>query len=217
VVEAGDLSSGLGSESRFERYLRLVNIPVTISQFSEDNEVVKESIPFTTRYEDDDELEWGKEQVVQEGEEGQRTFIYKVTYWYGKETERELVDKEVVEPSPKIIKRATKIKWREVPGKGYKYWAKLEDCWATSYDGNCAGCRGLTYSGTPVRHGVCAVDPDLIPLGTNFYVPGYGICRAEDIGGAIDGKDVDLGFEDVSEGFWSARHVDVYLLTNAPE
>jgi len=53
-------------------------------------------------------------------------------------------------------------------------------------------------------------------LGTNFYVEGYGLCRSEDIGGAIKGNKVDLGFEDVRNGFWSARYTDVYLLTNSP-
>jgi 3D (Asp-Asp-Asp) domain-containing protein len=57
-----------------------------------------------------------------------------------------------------------------------------------------------------------AVDPAVIPLGTNVYIPGYGIGRAEDIGGAIKGRRIDLGFEDIDDGWWSARWVDVYLL-----
>ncbi len=191
--------------------------PETVSQFEKKLEVVTEEIPFETEYTEDDELPWGEERVVQEGKLGEETLIYEISYWYGEEVSRKLVEREVQEPNPEIISRGTKIEWREVPGKGYKYWAKLEDCWTTSYDGNCEGCRGLTYSGTEVKQGVCAVDPDVIPLGTNFYVPGYGICRAEDIGGAIKGTNIDLGFEDVNEGFWSARHVDVYLLTNAPK
>ncbi len=217
--ESAEASQWLAATRR-ERtadFLRAVVEPRTVSRFSENDVVVVEEIPFETRYEEDDDLEWGKEEKVQEGKEGERKLTYRISYWYGEEMGRELISKEVAEPTAEIIKRGTKIKWREVPGKGYNYWAKLEDCWATSYDGNCVGCRGLTYSGTKVKHGVCAVDPDVIPLGTNFYVPGYGICRAEDIGGAIDGNDVDLGFRDVRQGFWSARHVDVYLLTNAPE
>ncbi len=218
VVNAGDPSAVLGvSDTAGLEFVKLQSNPRTVSRLSEKKVVVTEEIPFETKYEEDDDLEWGKEERVQEGKEGERKLTYRVSYWYGEEMGRELINTEIREPQPEIIKRGTKIKWREVPGKGYKYWAKLEDCWATSYDGNCEGCRGLTYSGTKVKHGVCAVDPDVIPLGTNFYVPGYGICRAEDIGGAIDGNDVDLGFRDVRKGFWSARHVDVYLLTNAPE
>ena len=33
---------------------------------------------------------------------------------------------------------------------------------------------GRTASGLPVGHGIVAVDPSVIPLGTRMYVPGYG-------------------------------------------
>lgn len=190
--------------------------PVTQSCFSEEFEDISEGVPFETEYRDDEELEWGQEEVLEEGRDGERVRTYRVIFWDGKEVGRELVEENITPAEPRIIARGTKIVWREVPGEGYRYWAKFR-VWATSYDSNCVGCRGLTCSGTPVRQGVCAVDPAVIPLGTNFYVPGYGICRAEDIGGGIKGKEVDLGFEDVSKGFWSARYTDVYLLTNAPE
>ncbi|MEA2020231.1 MAG: G5 domain-containing protein [Patescibacteria group bacterium] len=209
----------LGSNfpAKRDTFLGLALDPETVSQFEKKVKVVTEQIPFETEYKEDSDLPWGEEEIVQEGKPGEEVLTYEISYWYGEEVSRKLLEREVQEPVPEVISRGTKIEWKEVPGKGYKYWAKLENCWATSYDGNCEGCRGLTYSGTEVKHGVCAVDPEVIPLGTNFYVPGYGICRAEDIGGAVDGNDVDLGFEDVSKGFWSARHVDVYLLTNAPE
>jgi 3D (Asp-Asp-Asp) domain-containing protein len=91
---------------------------------------------------------------------------------------------------------------------------------ATKYDGDCYGCSGRTYSGTSVAQGVCATDPKVIALGTNFYVedvPGYGACRAEDIGGAIKGNRIDLGYENAENHLWGAGYTDVYLLTNAPE
>jgi len=43
-----------------------------------------------------------------------------------------------------------------------------------------------------VRKGVVAVDPDLIPLGTRLFVPGYGRAVAADVGGAIKGRIIDL-------------------------
>jgi 3D (Asp-Asp-Asp) domain-containing protein len=151
---------------------------------------------------------------LQEGINGQRTEVYLVKYWYGEETERNLIDVQVVEPQKQVVSRGTKIIWRDLEtadGGNLKYWRKLR-VWATSYDGNCLGCRGRTYSGTSVRHGTLAVDPSLIPLGTDVYIPGYGVGRAEDIGGAIKGNRIDLGFEDVSQGWWQAQWVDVYLL-----
>ena len=43
------------------------------------------------------------------------------------------------------------------------------------------------------------------------------MCRAEDIGGAIKGNKIDLGFVDASKGNWGAAYTDIYLLTSAPE
>lgn len=51
---------------------------------------------------------------------------------------------------------------------------------------------GVTASGLPVRKGVVAVDPELIPLGTRLYVPGYGRGIAADVGVAIKGRIIDL-------------------------
>ena len=51
---------------------------------------------------------------------------------------------------------------------------------------------GKTSSGLPVRKGVVAVDPELIPLGTRLFVPGYGRSIAADVGVAIKGRIIDL-------------------------
>ena len=53
---------------------------------------------------------------------------------------------------------------------------------------------GYTASGLPVGNGVVAVDPDVIPLGTRMYVPGYGPAVAADVGTAINGLIIDLWF-----------------------
>lgn len=61
-------------------------------------------------------------------------------------------------------------------------------------------------------HGV-AVDPDLIPLGSHLWIPGYGHAIADDIGGRIQGHHIDLRLQD---GWrmapWGVRHVRVYVL-----
>lgn len=94
---------------------------------------------------------------------------------------------------------------------GYKYAKKLEDFWAVSYDSSCEGCDSVTATGMKQGFGVVAVDPKVIPLYTKVYVPGYGIGIAGDVGGAVKGKVIDLGFDKL-EGQWSARWVDVYIL-----
>lgn len=88
---------------------------------------------------------------------------------------------------------------------------------ATAYTANCEGCSGITYTGinliaNPDRK-VIAVDPDVIPLGTEVYVEGYGRAVAGDIGGAIDGNRIDVFIPDRSEALEFGRQtVQVKIL-----
>jgi 3D (Asp-Asp-Asp) domain-containing protein len=66
-----------------------------------------------------------------------------------------------------------------------------------------------------MRHGIVAVDPSVIRLGSQVYVPGYGVGLAGDTGGAIYGRRIDLGYDDSNLVLWY-RWVDVYLLTPVP-
>lgn len=73
---------------------------------------------------------------------------------------------------------------------------------------------GKTYTGAIVDHGICATDPSVIPMGTHFYVPGYGNCVAADIGGGIKDYKIDLGFpESVGDNApWNTGYVDITIL-----
>jgi 3D (Asp-Asp-Asp) domain-containing protein len=53
---------------------------------------------------------------------------------------------------------------------------------------------GRTSSGHMVHPGTVAADPKVFPSGTKFYIPGYGWGIAEDIGGGINGRELDLYF-----------------------
>ena len=195
----------------------VVRMPVSVeteSQFTEEREVVEEAIPFETIFEENDEEELGYQEVTQEGVEGLRTEVYVTTYWEGEEVSSELLETTVVEPTDQVVVKGTKTVIRDLDTVDLgtiEYKEKLH-VWSTSYDGDCVGCTGRTYTGKLVTHGICATDPTVIPLGTSFYVPGYGMCSAQDIGGAIKGNKVDLGFEDVRNGWWSARYTDIYIL-----
>lgn len=55
---------------------------------------------------------------------------------------------------------------------------------------------GLTASGTVATEGrTCAVDPEVIPLGTEIEIDGVKYV-AEDVGGAIKGNRIDICFND---------------------
>jgi 3D (Asp-Asp-Asp) domain-containing protein len=84
---------------------------------------------------------------------------------------------------------------------------------ATAYTADCYGCSGITKLGLPAGHGIVAVDPAVIPLGTRLYIPGYGAAVAADTGGAIHGNRIDLGFNSSSDAMqFGRRAVIVYLL-----
>lgn len=68
-------------------------------------------------------------------------------------------------------------------------------------------------TGARLGYGIIAVDPDVIPLGTRLYVPGYGYGIAADTGGAINGQHIDLCFDTASEvNDWGVRTLSVILL-----
>src|SRR3989344_194433 len=215
----GASTSSTITDNTFAQVNPIKTLIKTQTAFDQKETLEYEPIPFETKYEKDPETEYGKEEIVQKGKNGVKTKHYLITYWLDEIIDKALTKTETEEPTDEIINKGTKIVWRLLEGTEHgrlKYWHKVR-VWATKYDANCPGCTGRTYSGTQVKKGVCATDPKTIPLGTNFYVDGYGLCRAEDIGGAIKGNIIDLGYEDAGKGAWRTGWTDVYLLTNAPE
>jgi 3D (Asp-Asp-Asp) domain-containing protein len=84
---------------------------------------------------------------------------------------------------------------------------------ATAYTAGCGGCDGMTAIGRRAGHGIVAVDPRVIPLGTHLYIPGYGPAIAGDTGGAIIGHRIDLGFDSWRDAMlFGRRDVTVYRL-----
>jgi 3D (Asp-Asp-Asp) domain-containing protein/septal ring factor EnvC (AmiA/AmiB activator) len=71
---------------------------------------------------------------------------------------------------------------------------------------------GRTATGAPVGYGVVAVDPNVIPLGTQMTIPGYGEGVAADTGGAIQGAVIDLWFPSPAQAAaWGRRTVTITL------
>jgi 3D (Asp-Asp-Asp) domain-containing protein len=184
----------------------------TTSRFETKLETQEIKIEKEATFKDDPEMELDEEKVLDEGQDGKKTKVYKVTYFEGKEYERELVSQETVEAKNKVIAKGSKLVWREVTvnGETIRYWRKLR-VWATHYDPRCPGCNDTTAIGMKAGKGVIAVDPKVIKLRSKVYIPGYGQAVAGDTGGAIKGKIIDLGFDDARTAGWSARFVDVYL------
>ena len=88
---------------------------------------------------------------------------------------------------------------------------------ATAYTADCEGGTGVTYTGVDLKANpdakVIAVDPAVIPLGTEVYVEGYGHAVAADIGGAIKGDKIDVFIpnEEAAEA-WGMKTVEVTII-----
>lgn len=69
-----------------------------------------------------------------------------------------------------------------------------------------------TATGTWPSRGTVAVDPRVIPLGTELYIEGYGPAVAADTGGAIQGQKIDLYMDSEHECLqWGRRKVEVQI------
>ena len=210
-----NLSVSASELSDEENYIAL-DLPqplVTETRFEEKFLTQSTPIEFKTEYKDDPEVEAGEETTIQEGKDGKTIKTIRVTYYDGKEFERDLVKTETVAPTPKIISQGTKIVWKtlQTADGEIRYWKKMR-VYATHYDQHCLGCNEWTAIGMRAGKGVIAVDPKVIKMRSQVYVPGYGKAVAGDTGGAIKGKIIDLGFDDAKTAGWSARYVDIYLM-----
>lgn len=90
---------------------------------------------------------------------------------------------------------------------------------ATAYTAHCEGCIGITKTGINLLENpdkkVIAVDPNVIPLGTEVYVEGYGRAVAGDIGSAIQGNRIDVFIPSQSDAldFGRRQNVTVEILS----
>ena len=79
-------------------------------------ETKTEAVSFKTITKEDSTLAKGKTQVSQEGEKGERTIVYKVTYTDGKETDRELISETLTkEPINKVVLKGTYVAPKPAP------------------------------------------------------------------------------------------------------
>ena len=185
----------------------------------ETEEIETQSVPYETEYIEDNTLPAGETSVKTEGVEGVKTIVHRVTLRDGVEIGREVISEDITEaPQNRVIVKGTK----STPvGKtvatasaapagvdtgstiaGHKYTKKITMT-ATAYSTHPSENGGYTVSamGNSLGHGIVAVDPSVVPLGSKVYVEAadgswvYGVASAEDTGGSIKGNKIDLCYE----------------------
>ncbi len=183
----------------------------------------QDPIPFETAWQPDPGLELDQQRLHQEGADGLTKRRLRVIYENGQEVSRVMEDEWIDhEPTTKIIAYGTHIVVRqlETPEGVLEYWRRIRML-ATSYSAATCGKEpddphyGKTFLGWDMRKGIVAVDPKVINLGSQVYVPGYGRGVAGDTGGMIKGRRIDLGYDEDNLVPWY-KWVDVYVLTPMP-
>ena len=200
------------------------NINIVVTQVEEAVVVDEEIAEFETIFEPDGGLPIDTQQVVTPGAEGITRTRERIRYENGEEQSRIIEDTWLAQaPAQRVIAYGTGIEpkaFTTAAGETITYWRKIRML-ASSYSAGTAGVSpdepwyGRTYSGDPMRFGIVAVDPSIVPLRSQVYVPGYGLGDALDIGSAIRARRIDLGYDDDNLQLWS-RWVDVYLLWPPP-
>ena len=101
----------------------------------------------------------------------------------------------------------------QVPAEAEEAEGRVMYVTATAYSALDPGNSPYTATGTRVRHGVIAVDPAFIPLGTHVFIPDYGEAVAEDIGWGIQGAMIDVAFDTHEEALMFGRQeLEIYIM-----
>jgi 3D (Asp-Asp-Asp) domain-containing protein len=194
---------------------------INVTTFRVVREFQDTPIDFDTVYVFESTLPVGESVLLEEGSQGYLRREFHVVTVNSREIQRELVSERVLLPRDQIVAVGA---YEAAPppappppvvvasADGELDCARTLTVWATWYTGASAGGNGVTATGTPVQRGIVAVDPNVIPLGTRMYIPGYGFGLAADTGGGVIGNHIDLGFGANDVVDWRTGYVDICIL-----
>lgn len=203
---------------------------IKVTRITYNNRQESSYIAFETEYVDNSNLTIGSETILTNGENGVHTVYYKETYVDGVLTKTEQTGEDITkQPVTEVIERGTSF---AVP------YAKMEDPEALklvngipeNYTRIVSG-KSTAYSARPGSRtasgryavvGTVAVNPNVIPYGSELYIVAkdgsrvYGYAIAADTGTALmDGRaTVDVFTASYADSCrWGAVYVDIYVLS----
>ena len=211
-------------------------------------ETFEAEIPYETVYLYDPSLPEGEQKVMTQGVAGWASYTAEITYVNGFKTDRVITSETVLQPAVNAVMavggeapenaitmtdevKAAILEAKEtgkpvilngliVTANGEFFSFGREGVFrATAYHNSDPGCTIWTAIGTLCRVGAIAVDPTVIPYGTEMFIVSndgryiYGYAVAEDCGSSIKGNKIDLYFDSVDEcNRFGIRDCTVYFL-----
>ena len=177
---------------------------------------VEQNVEMPVEYIYDKNVAKGIDTVEVEGRIGRERIIYKTVTKADGSIKAEAVKREMLQaPVAQVVRVGTapSVKTKD----GFKRFKKKMTVQATAYwthDPVDASGTGLAYDGTPaVPYKTIAVDPKVIPLQSQVYIPGIGQVRANDTGSAIKGKIIDIAMDSRKAAWnWGRRNIEIYIL-----
>ncbi|MDE6728913.1 MAG: G5 domain-containing protein, partial [Oscillospiraceae bacterium] len=204
----------------------IANMEITVTRIRHAERTAEEEIPFGIKYIDDPNSNSGTEKLISAGINGSRTITYKDTYVDGKLMSSVKIAEEVTkQPVSQVTKRGialaspynsnTPDSVKLVNGIPENYTRVLSGK-ATAYY---APAGSLTASGRKAVIGTVAVNPNVIPYGSELYIVStdglvYGYAIAADTGGGMMSGHalVDLFMANYSDCCqWGVHTVNVYV------
>jgi len=187
---------------------------IRIVRVAEKVVVTKEAVPFRTIRRPTRLLRPGKVRIAQNGAPGEKRKTMRVAFRNARPSSRQLLSEEVtIKPKDRIVL----VGDRRLASRGSYTTRRSLMMHASGYDPGPRSCgryaTGYTATGMKAGYGVAAVDPRFIRLGTRLYIEGYGFAVAGDVGRAIKGHRIDLGFDSYRAAkTFGRKRVTVHIL-----
>jgi 3D (Asp-Asp-Asp) domain-containing protein len=213
LVAFSGMTSHLNAEERGDAGMRVAPLRVltriSIRRIATSQEATIEYTP---------QLKPGARKLVRRASSGLSVVAERVTMWDGVAVDHALVYTRVVRPARAALIREGEPSTFAMLKKTtpYRHLIRVYDMEATAYTADTAKANptGFTANGMRAKWGIVAVDPDVIPLGTMVFIPGYGLAIAADTGGAIVGHRIDLCMDRYGDAIRFGRQpVVVYVVS----